>query len=321
MFSTRMLLITRLSSFSLGRNLIVNSGSRLINSLYSISCSPVDTGGEIGTRSFSTTSFKCNLAQDKGEAFVHQVFSNVADNYDKMNDLMSAGIHRLWKCHLIRTLDPLRSTHLLDVAGGTGDIAFRFLDHMKCKYPNDSNHRVTVCDINENMLEVGKKRAAKRGGNDETLIEWVHGDAQKLPFAENSFDAYTISFGIRNVVDIDAALRESYRVLKPGGIFLCLEFSKMRTPVLSELYDWYSYNIIPVMGELVAGDYRSYQYLVESIRKFPDQKDFADMIKSAGFHMVSYQNLNQGIAAIHMGYKKPSSVEKNQQQLKSIDQN
>ncbi|XP_015787989.1 2-methoxy-6-polyprenyl-1,4-benzoquinol methylase, mitochondrial [Tetranychus urticae] len=255
------------------------------------------------SRSLSTTLVNCNLAKDKGEAFVHNVFSNVADSYDKMNDLMSGGIHRLWKCYFIKTLDPLKSTHLLDVAGGTGDIAFRFLDHMKCKYPNDKSHKVTVCDINENMLEVGKKRAVKHG-YDDSLIEWVHGDAQKLPFPDNSFDAYTISFGIRNVVNIDAALQESYRVLKPGGIFLCLEFSKVRTPVIADLYDLYSLNIIPVMGEVVAGDWRSYQYLVESIRKFPDQKDFADMIRSAGFHLVSYKNLTQGVAAIHMGYKR-----------------
>lgn len=234
---------------------------------------------------------------------VNRVFSNVASKYDIMNDLMSVGIHRIWKKIFIDTLNPLPATRLLDMAGGTGDIAFGFLDHIKKHYPADFNSKVTVCDINPEMLEEGRKKAQSIGLDDPRLIEWVHGDAQSLSFQDNTFDAYTIAFGMRNVVDIRKALQESYRVLKPGGIFLCMEFSKVNTPVVSDFYEWYSFNIIPVMGELVAGDWKSYQYLVESIRKFPDQKDFKEMICNAGFCQADYKNLTLGVAAIHWGYK------------------
>jgi len=235
---------------------------------------------------------------------VNQVFSKVAAKYDLMNDIMSAGIHRLWKDRLINTLDPMQNTRLIDVAGGTGDIAFRFVDKIKSKYPLDSQSNVVVCDINQDMLNVGKSRSSKLGYDKLKAIEWVQGDAQKLPFDDNSFDVYTIAFGIRNVVNINQALNEAYRVLKPGGIFLCLEFSQMTNPILKPLYDWYSFNLIPVFGELVAGDWKSYQYLIESIRKFPDQQEFADMIKGAGFGLVEFENLSQGIAAIHSAFKK-----------------
>ena len=183
---------------------------------------------------------------------------------------------------------------LLDVAGGTGDIAFRFLER--------GGGEVVVCDINKSMLEVGEDRAASRGFAD-SQISWVEGDAQALSFEDNSFDCYTIAFGIRNVVKVEAALREARRVLRPGGRFLCLEFSKVTVPGLAALYDLYSFQVIPPVGHVIAGDWSSYQYLVESIRQFPDQDTFASMIRDAGFGFVKYENLTGGIAAIHSAFK------------------
>ena len=220
---------------------------------------------------------------------VLSVFHNVADNYDMMNDVMSAGVHRLWKDHFVQKIQPDRSMKLLDVAGGTGDIAFRFLER--------GGGEVVVCDINKSMLGVGEDRAASRGFAD-SQISWVEGDAQALSFEDNSFDCYTIAFGIRNVVKVDAALREARRVLRPGGRFLCLEFSKVRGPGLAALYDLYSFQVIPPVGHVIAGDWSSYQYLVESIRQFPDQDTFASMIRDAGFGFVKYENLTGG----HSGY-------------------
>ncbi|XP_074599112.1 ubiquinone biosynthesis protein COQ3, mitochondrial [Brevipalpus obovatus] len=280
----------------------------------------MDKRGKVLSKFFPTASIHSNgphhekthfgyeeVSVEEKSSKVNRVFSNVADKYDLMNDLMSGGIHRIWKACFINKLDPLPGTQLLDVAGGTGDIAFKFIDRMRTRYPHDSSYKVTVCDINHEMLERGKKKAISLSYDDPRVLDWKQGDAQNLPFPDNSFDAYTIAFGIRNVVNIDEALRESYRVLKPGGIFMCLEFSKVNTPGLSQAYDWYSFNIIPVLGELIAGDWRSYKYLVESIRKFPDQRDFAEMIRTAGFHLVEYQNMTQGIATIHWGYKENSS--------------
>jgi ubiquinone/menaquinone biosynthesis methyltransferase len=225
---------------------------------------------------------------------VKGVFTSVASRYDIMNDAMSMGVHRLWKDRLIAKMNPKPNTRLLDVAGGTGDIAFRFLN----KQPSSS---VVVCDINEAMLRCGQDNAVDRGILNG--IEFVAGDAQQLAFPDNHFDYYTIAFGIRNVTHIDQALKEAYRVLKPGGRFLCLEFSKVNHKLLAHLYDNYSFHVIPKMGKLLAGDADSYQYLVESIRQFPPQQKFADMIKAAGFERVTYENLTFGVVAIHSGYK------------------
>ena len=238
---------------------------------------------------------------------VQHVFSSVAAKYDLMNDVMSGGIHRCWKDYFIRQLDPVPGCQYLDVAGGTGDIGFRILNYMNKQsvsgFKGTGTH-VTICDINENMLTEGEKRFATQVHDpDPDAVKFVIGDAMKLPFNDNSFDAYTIAFGIRNVVHVDVALSEALRVLKPGGMFSCLEFSRVQNPLLEQLYDWYSFNLIPVYGEILAGDWKSYQYLVESIRKFPDQEDFKDMITGVGFKLVHYENLTNGIACIHTGYK------------------
>lgn len=228
---------------------------------------------------------------------VQSVFSRVASRYDIMNDVMSLGIHRLWKssfCNLI-TRTPFSS--LLDVAGGTGDITFKILDRCQ-ELKWDVN--ATILDYNQEMLEAGKIRPENKKF---PHIDWVRGDAANLCVADQSFDVYTISFGLRNVTDIDAALREAYRILKPGGRYYCLEFSQLCDGTLQKLYDLYSFNLIPKMGELIANDKDAYQYLVESIRKFPDQKTFAKKIEAAGFKNVSFENLSFGIAAIHCGWK------------------
>lgn len=225
---------------------------------------------------------------------VHGVFTRVASRYDVMNDLMSMGVHRLWKDALMDWLAPRPGQRLLDVAGGTGDVAFRFLRRA-------SSATAVVCDMTESMLIAGRQRA--EADNLAQSLDWVVGDAMQLPFAANSFDVYTISFGIRNVTRIPDALREAYRVLKPGGRLMVLEFSQIPNDLMQKAYDAYSFNVIPVMGQIVAKDRDSYQYLVESIRKFPDQETFADMIRAAGFEQVKYRNLSLGIAALHSGWK------------------
>ena len=225
---------------------------------------------------------------------VHGVFSSVAARYDLMNDLMSAGVHRLWKDAVIDWLAPRPGMALLDVAGGTGDISFRFLERI------GGDGHATVCDMTQAMLDEGARRAQDRGiGN----VDWVCGDAMALPFPDHSFDAYTIAFGIRNVTRVEAALAEAYRVLKPGGRFLCLEFSQIPNPGLQWVYDRYSFKIIPPMGQAVTGDRDSYQYLVESIRRFPDQDTFAAMIRDAGFGQVKYRNMSMGVVALHSGWR------------------
>lgn len=237
---------------------------------------------------------------------VHTVFKNVANLYDKMNDIMSMGIHRIWKDIFIQELGPTHGTHLLDSAGGTGDITFRYINFLK-NTPNLHNvpSSVTTCDINQHMLNVGQKRANELGLSQDSncTITWKLEDAENLSFPENSFTAYTIGFGIRNVTRIDKTLSEAYRVLQPGGRFLCLEFSHVNNKALQWLYDQYSFQIIPVMGQLIAGQWGAYQYLVESIRKFPKQEDFKDMIEIAGFRNVTYTNLTNGMVAIHSGFK------------------
>ncbi|MFD2105256.1 bifunctional demethylmenaquinone methyltransferase/2-methoxy-6-polyprenyl-1,4-benzoquinol methylase UbiE [Tabrizicola soli] len=236
--------------------------------------------------------------QDVPEAekagMVHGVFSRVASKYDVMNDLMSVGIHRIWKDAMMDWLAPRPGQRLLDVAGGTGDVAFRFLK----RAPGAS---AVVCDMTEPMLIEGRKRAEAE--QMAQSLDWVVGDAMALPFPDRSFDVYTISFGIRNVTRIPDALREAYRVLRPGGRLMVLEFSHIPNDLLQKAYDLYSFNVIPVMGQIVAGDRDSYQYLVESIRKFPDQDTFATMIREAGIGQVKYRNLSLGIAALHSGWK------------------
>ncbi len=234
------------------------------------------------------------VAEDQKAGMVHGVFTNVASKYDIMNDVMSAGIHRIWKDAMMDWLAPRNGQRLLDVAGGTGDIAFRFLK----RAPQAS---AVVLDMTESMLTEGRKRAEAEQLADR--LDWVVGDAMALPFEANSFDVYTISFGIRNVTRIGDALTEAYRVLRPGGRLMVLEFSQLPNPAMQKAYDLYSFNVIPRMGQLIAGDRDSYQYLVESIRKFPDQESFAAMIRDAGFENVKYRNLSLGIAALHSGWK------------------
>jgi demethylmenaquinone methyltransferase / 2-methoxy-6-polyprenyl-1,4-benzoquinol methylase len=234
--------------------------------------------------------------EDK-QALVDDVFRSVARRYDLMNDLMSFGLHRAWKDALITALNPPRSQPfaLLDIAGGTGDIAFRAVA------AGGEATRVTVCDINPDMLEVGRERADARHLG--AAITFTEGNAEALPFADRSFDAAAIAFGIRNVPRIDAALKEAFRVLKIGGKFLCLEFSAVDVPGLDRLYDFYSFNVIPALGRAVAGDAESYRYLVESIRRFPNAEAFAAMLRTAGFARVSYQQMTGGIVALHSGWR------------------
>ena len=232
------------------------------------------------------------------QTLVNDVFHSVARRYDLMNDLMSAGLHRVWKDIAINLLNPPRGETpfaLLDVAGGTGDIAFRAAEAA------GPGFLATVCDINSDMREVGRARAATRQRDDR--VSFVEGNAEALAFASGAFDAYTIAFGIRNVPRIDLALAEAFRVLKPGGRFLCLEFSAVDVPGLDRIYDLFSFKVIPSLGRAVTGDAESYQYLVESIRKFPKPNAFADMIRDAGFSRVSWQSLSGGIVALHSGWR------------------
>ena len=233
------------------------------------------------------------VREDEKAGLVHGVFSSVASKYDIMNDVMSVGIHRLWKDAMMDWLAPRNGRRLLDVAGGTGDIAFRFLR----RAPGAS---AVVADMTEAMLTEGRQRAEAEDFADR--LDWVTGDAMALPFENRSFDVYTISFGIRNVTRIEDALSEAYRVLKPGGRLMVLEFSQLPNTGLQQLYDLYSFNVIPRMGQVIAGDRDSYQYLVESIRRFPNQERFASMIRDAGFEQVAFRNLSMGIAALHSGW-------------------
>lgn len=240
---------------------------------------------------------------DEKTGLVHGVFENVAKKYDIMNDLMSGGIHRLWKDKFVRMIRPRPTMQYLDVAGGTGDIAFRI--HKKLQQFSSSKTvskaNITICDLTENMVRVGRNRAIDKGLLHD--FNWTTGNAETLPFEDNSFDVYTIAFGLRNVTRIDTALKEAYRVLRPGGRFFCLEFSHVRNPALAKAYDAYSRIAIPQIGEIVANDRDSYQYLIESIRKFPTQKNLENRLKQADFQRCSHYNLSAGIACIHTGIK------------------
>lgn len=226
---------------------------------------------------------------------VLNVFESVASRYDLMNDLMSGGVHRLWKDTLIRKINPTANLRYLDVAGGTGDIAFRIAKKVGDKAP------ITISDINPHMLEVGKSRAVDKGYLNR--FTWVEGNAENLPFADNSFDVYTISFGLRNVTHIDAALAEAYRILRPGGRFFCMEFSHLDNPQLQKIYDMYSFTVIPQIGKYVANDEGSYQYLVESIRAFPKREELSARLKKVGFDKVMATPLTFGTVAIHEAWK------------------
>lgn len=269
----------------------------------------------LGLRLASTThfGFKTVPTADK-EKLVRGVFSQVAANYDYMNDAMSAGIHRIWKDHFISRLDPGRRPggeplSFLDIAGGTGDIALRILNHA-AKNHGDHESRMIVSDINPEMLSEGAKRFETTKYNSSSpqgqRVSFLETNAENLDqVPSESQDMYTVSFGIRNFTNIPKALSTAYRVLKPGGIFACLEFSHVTNPVLAQLYSTYSFNFIPLMGQVLVGDYDSYQYLVESIQRFPDQETFAEMIRGAGFitNGDGYENLTFGVAAIHLGFK------------------
>ena len=241
-----------------------------------------------------TTHFGAATVPEAEKAgMVRGVFESVASQYDLMNDLMSGGVHRLWKDAMMDWIAPRPGQRLLDVAGGTGDIAFRFLK----RAPGAS---AVVLDMTAEILVAGKTRADAEALAGQ--MEWIVGDAMALPFEDASFDVYTISFGIRNVTRIEEALSEARRVLRPGGRLMVLEFSEVPNPLLRQIYDLYSYNIIPPMGQAVTGDRDSYQYLVESIRRFPRQEAFATMIRAAGFEQVKYRNLTMGVAALHSGW-------------------
>ena len=233
-------------------------------------------------------------SKDKSN-LVKKIFENVSDRYDLMNDFMSLGIHRVWKESMLDWLAPRRGQSLIDVAGGTGDIAFNFIKRAK------SGANATILDLTESMMKEGKKKTIDLP--EESQINWVCGDAMSMPFSNSTFDVYTISFGIRNVTDISKTLSEAYRVLKPGGRLMILEFSSVNNDLISWIYDKYSFNIIPKLGEFVSNDRESYQYLVESIRKFPNQEKFSEMIINEGFRKVKYRDLTFGIAALHSAWK------------------
>ena len=233
-------------------------------------------------------------------ALVRALFDHVAPRYDLMNDLMSGGIHRLWKARMVAWLNPRPGQLLLDVGGGTGDIGLRALPRLASPEAPTSG-RVVVCDTSEQMLAIGRARALDQGVL--TGIEWVCADAERLPTADRSVDLYTVAFGLRNVTRLDAALAEARRVLKPGGRFLCLEFAPEITPLLQPLYDLYSFQFVPLLGQIVTGDRKAYAYLVESIRRFPRQSELAEMIARAGLDQVRLRNLTGGVAALFSAWR------------------
>lgn len=244
--------------------------------------------------------YKRVTANEKS-SLVRSVFNSVAPNYDLMNDLMSGGVHRLWKSAMVNWLAPQTNRTYLDVAGGTGDIAFRILERVR-PAAGEALPDIFACDLTHAMLKVGRERAAHHPSF-EPALNWICGNAEQLPMNDRTFDVYTIAFGIRNVTDIAQALSEAYRILQPGGRFLCLEFSTVVVPVLDELYERYSFGVLPRLGQAVAGDREAYQYLAESIRRFPNQDTFASMIETAGFSQIQVRNLSGGIAALHSAWR------------------
>ncbi|MBV8507364.1 MAG: bifunctional demethylmenaquinone methyltransferase/2-methoxy-6-polyprenyl-1,4-benzoquinol methylase UbiE [Alphaproteobacteria bacterium] len=246
------------------------------------------------------TDFGFRQVPEKEKApLVRAIFDSVAGRYDLMNDLMSAGAHRWWKAEMVARLKPRPGQRLLDVAGGTGDIALRAFPHLA--QGGTADGRVVVCDVSEAMLAIGRARALDQGIL--AGIEWLCADAERLPVADRSVDFYTIGFGLRNVTHVDRTLAEARRVLKPGGRFLCLEFTPEITPLLQPLYDIYSFQIVPLLGKVVAGDRDAYSYLVESIRRFPRQSELAEMIAGAGLDQVKFRNLTGGVAALHSAWR------------------
>jgi demethylmenaquinone methyltransferase/2-methoxy-6-polyprenyl-1,4-benzoquinol methylase len=246
------------------------------------------------------TDFGFRQVPEKEKApLVRAIFDSVAARYDLMNDLMSAGVHRWWKAEMVGQLKPRPGQRLLDIAGGTGDIGLRALPRLAQGGTADGG--VVVCDVSEAMLAIGRARALDQGIL--TGIEWLCADAEWLPVADRSFDFFTIGFGLRNVTHIDRALAEARRVLKPGGRFMCLEFTPEITPLLQPLYDIYSFQIVPLLGQVVAGDRDAYSYLVESIRRFPRQSELAEMIAGAGLDQVKFRNLTGGVAALHSAWR------------------
>ncbi len=254
-----------------------------------------DSGDRADDRADATSFGRRAVSPAEKARLVRGVFERVADRYDLMNDLMSLGVHRLWKSVLVDRLHPRAGRALLDMAGGTGDVARAYLDRAGV-----AGTTAVVCDVNEAMLRAGARRVDDAYGSS---LHFVAGDAMRAPAPDRFFDAYSISFGIRNVADLDAALWEAFRVLKPGGRFACLEFSEPIVGPLRAAYDAYSYNVIPWLGEQVVGDRESYDYLVESIRRFPRQDAFAARIERAGFAQVRYENLSGGVAALHLGWR------------------
>ena len=242
-----------------------------------------------------------NRIVDKNDKvnLVKDVFNAVAPKYDLMNDVLSLGIHRVWKSYLIKQIAPMPQMVMVDVAGGTGDMTFEYLEYIKKEFGTNAANNVTVIDINQEMLKVGQQRALKRGYGD---LKFEEMNAEKLDLESNSVDVYMISYGIRNCTNIPQVLKEAYRVLKTGGRFVCLEFSHVENPILNACYEQYS-QFIPKLGSLVANDAESYAYLTESIQRFPKQLEFQEMIEDAGFRATTYENLMGGISAIHSGYK------------------
>ena len=254
----------------------------------------LDSGRPEGTAAFGYR----DVDEAEKPRLVRALFGRVAGRYDLMNDLMSGGIHRLWKREMVDWLALRPGQSLLDVAGGTGDIAERVLQRLGPKAAGP----ILVCDLTEAMLRRGRDRMID-GGRLAAPITWLCGDAEALPLASRSVEAYTIGFGLRNVTHIEQALAEAHRVLKPGGRFLCLEFSRVVLPVLDQLYELYSFRALPALGAMVAGDREAYLYLAESIRRFPDQETLAGLIAEAGFGQVRYRNLSGGIAALHSAWR------------------
>ncbi|XP_068152856.1 2-methoxy-6-polyprenyl-1,4-benzoquinol methylase, mitochondrial [Drosophila tropicalis] len=295
--------------FSRARLLLSRNGVRTAATVSQQNDAQTPQSNQTDTDQGKTTHFGFQtVAESEKEQKVHEVFEQVAQSYDVMNDAMSMGIHRLWKDIFVERLGPTHGMRLLDMAGGTGDISFRYLKYLANQPNTDgrSSH-VTISDINQHMLDVGEERSKRLGLTTDKLpnlsIDWQCADAEKLPFKNDGFNAYTIAFGIRNCTHVDKVLSEAYRVLQPGGRFMCLEFSHLTNDTMQWLYDQYSFQVIPPMGQLLAGQWQAYQYLVESIRKFPKQDDFKQMIEKAGFVGVTYENLTFGIVSIHSGFK------------------